>query len=123
MILAIVTSLRHLLGWVVSAFRSRKDLILENLALRQRRKDRTNSLAHREMSVGRVGHLAEAPDLRSFPLINLMVDRREGMILTFGDEPLTESLRNEWKKRQFLALRFCRKRPKRLCTQKPPWRI
>jgi len=35
MILAIVTSLRHLLGWVVSAFRSRADLTLENLALRQ----------------------------------------------------------------------------------------
>ena len=35
MILAIVTSLRHLLGGVVSAFRSREDLILENLALRQ----------------------------------------------------------------------------------------
>jgi hypothetical protein len=35
MILAIVTSLRHLLGWVVSAFRSRADLSLENLALRQ----------------------------------------------------------------------------------------
>ena len=27
--------LRHLLGWFVSAFRSREDLILENLALRQ----------------------------------------------------------------------------------------
>jgi putative transposase len=27
--------LRHLLGWVVSGFRSREDLILENLALRQ----------------------------------------------------------------------------------------
>jgi putative transposase len=27
--------LRHFLGWVVSAFRSREDLILENLALRQ----------------------------------------------------------------------------------------
>jgi len=27
--------LRHLLGWVVSVFRSREDLILENLALRQ----------------------------------------------------------------------------------------
>jgi hypothetical protein len=26
---------RHLLGWVVAAFRSREDLILENLALRQ----------------------------------------------------------------------------------------
>src|ERR1039458_1107018 len=35
MIFAIVTSLRHLLGWVVSAFRSRADLTLENLALRQ----------------------------------------------------------------------------------------
>jgi putative transposase len=35
MILAIVTSFRHLLGWAVSAFRSREDLILENLALRQ----------------------------------------------------------------------------------------
>jgi len=35
MILAIVTSLRHLLGWVVSAFRSRENLVLENLALRQ----------------------------------------------------------------------------------------
>ena len=35
MILAIVTLLRHLLGWAVSAFRSRGELILENLALRQ----------------------------------------------------------------------------------------
>src|SRR5580698_6489753 len=35
MISAIVTSLRHFLGWVVGVFRSRKDLILENLALRQ----------------------------------------------------------------------------------------
>jgi putative transposase len=35
MILAIVTLLRHLLGWAVSAFSSRENLILENLALRQ----------------------------------------------------------------------------------------
>src|SRR5580700_4636954 len=35
MILAIVRSFRHVLGWVVSAFRSRENLILENLALRQ----------------------------------------------------------------------------------------
>ena len=28
-------SLRHLLGWVVSAFSSREDLVLENLALRR----------------------------------------------------------------------------------------
>jgi putative transposase len=35
MILALVTSLRHLLGWVVSAFSSRENLVLENLALRQ----------------------------------------------------------------------------------------
>jgi len=28
-------SLRHLIGWIVSAFGSRQDLILENLALRQ----------------------------------------------------------------------------------------
>src|SRR5664280_3808527 len=27
--------LRHLLGWVVSVFRSREELLLENLALRQ----------------------------------------------------------------------------------------
>src|SRR5882724_9691591 len=27
--------LRHLLGWMVSAFHSREDLVLENLALRQ----------------------------------------------------------------------------------------
>jgi putative transposase len=30
-----IVSLRHLLGWMVSAFSSRKDLLLENLALRQ----------------------------------------------------------------------------------------
>ena len=30
-----IVSLRHLLGWMVSAFRSREDLVLENLALRQ----------------------------------------------------------------------------------------
>jgi hypothetical protein len=28
-------SLRHLIGWMISAFCSRQDLILENLALRQ----------------------------------------------------------------------------------------
>jgi hypothetical protein len=31
MILATVTSLRHLLGWIVSAFSSRGNLVLENL--------------------------------------------------------------------------------------------
>ena len=35
MILAMIVWLRHLLGCLVSAFRSRQDLILENLALRQ----------------------------------------------------------------------------------------
>ena len=30
-----ILRLRHSLGWIVSAFRSRQDLILENLALRQ----------------------------------------------------------------------------------------
>jgi hypothetical protein len=35
MILATVMLLRHLLGWTMSAFSSRQDLILENLALRQ----------------------------------------------------------------------------------------
>ena len=30
-----IVSLRHLLGWMVSVFRSREDLVLENLALRQ----------------------------------------------------------------------------------------
>lgn len=30
-----IASLRHLVGWIVSAFRSREGLILENLALRQ----------------------------------------------------------------------------------------
>jgi hypothetical protein len=30
-----IASLRHVLGWMVSAFSSREDLILENLALRQ----------------------------------------------------------------------------------------
>jgi putative transposase len=34
-LLAMIVWLRHLLGWVVSVFRSREDLILENLALRQ----------------------------------------------------------------------------------------
>ena len=34
-ILAMIVSLRHLLGWMVSAFRSREDLVFENLALRQ----------------------------------------------------------------------------------------
>ena len=32
---AMIVSLRHLLGWMVSAFRSREDLVLENLALRR----------------------------------------------------------------------------------------
>jgi hypothetical protein len=30
-----ITSLRHVIGWIVSAFRSREDLVPENLALRQ----------------------------------------------------------------------------------------
>jgi hypothetical protein len=29
------SSLRHLVGWIFSAFGSRQDLVLENLALRQ----------------------------------------------------------------------------------------
>jgi hypothetical protein len=32
---AMFLSLRHLIGWTISAFCSRQDLILENLALRQ----------------------------------------------------------------------------------------
>jgi|SRR5215469_7904743 len=35
MISALIASLRHLLGWLVSAFGPRADLILENFALRQ----------------------------------------------------------------------------------------
>ena len=59
--------LRHLLGWVVSVVRSREDLILENLALRQqllalhaRRPRRRLSamqkfvLAHVEKTLGRM---------------------------------------------------------------------
>src|SRR5580704_15361813 len=34
-ILAMIASLRHFLGWMVSAFSSRQDLVLENLALRR----------------------------------------------------------------------------------------
>src|SRR5260370_29201398 len=34
-ILAMIVSLRHFLGWLVSAFHSREDLVLENLALHQ----------------------------------------------------------------------------------------
>jgi len=34
-ILAMIVSLRHLLGWIFSVVSSREDLILENLALRQ----------------------------------------------------------------------------------------
>src|SRR4029077_15685491 len=34
-ILAMIVSLRHFFGWFVSAFRSREDLVLENLALRR----------------------------------------------------------------------------------------
>src|SRR5580700_9822544 len=30
-----IASLRHILGWMVSAFSSRQDLVLENLALRR----------------------------------------------------------------------------------------
>lgn len=33
--LPMIPSLRHLIGWIVGVFRSREDLILENLALRQ----------------------------------------------------------------------------------------
>jgi putative transposase len=33
--LVMIVFLRHLLGWVVSAVRSRENLVLENLALRQ----------------------------------------------------------------------------------------
>src|SRR5947208_14081965 len=32
---AMFASVRHFIGWIVSAFRSRQELILENLALRQ----------------------------------------------------------------------------------------
>src|SRR5580765_7312424 len=32
---AMIVSLRHFLGWLVSVFRSREDLVLENLALRR----------------------------------------------------------------------------------------
>jgi hypothetical protein len=32
---AMFCTLRHLIGWLISAFCSRQDLILENLALRQ----------------------------------------------------------------------------------------
>ena len=35
MIPPMIASLRHFLGWMVSAFRSREDLVLENLALRR----------------------------------------------------------------------------------------
>ena len=35
MILVMIVWLRHLLGWLVSAFHSRQDLMLENIALRQ----------------------------------------------------------------------------------------
>ena len=35
MIPAMIASLRHFLGWMVSAFRSREDLVFENLALRR----------------------------------------------------------------------------------------
>src|SRR5215469_8704740 len=35
MIPAMIASVRHFLGWLVSAFRSREDLVLENLALRR----------------------------------------------------------------------------------------
>src|SRR5262250_371061 len=35
MIPAMIASVRHFLGWLVSAFRSRKDLVLENLAHHQ----------------------------------------------------------------------------------------
>ena len=31
-----IVSLRHFLGWMVSAFSSREELVLENLALRQK---------------------------------------------------------------------------------------
>ena len=34
-ILAMIPLLRHCLGWLIAAFQSREDLILENLALRQ----------------------------------------------------------------------------------------
>jgi hypothetical protein len=34
-----IASLRHFLGWLVSAFRSHEDLVLENLALHQQRND------------------------------------------------------------------------------------
>jgi hypothetical protein len=33
MIPAVIASLRHFLGWLVSAFRSGEDLVLENLAV------------------------------------------------------------------------------------------
>ncbi len=54
-----ISSLRHLLGWIVSIFRSREGLILENLALRQqllalhaRRPRRRLSVSHKLFWIG-----------------------------------------------------------------------
>ena len=50
MISRMITSLRHLLGWVLSTFGARKDLVLENLALRQQLLALHRRRPHRRLS-------------------------------------------------------------------------
>jgi hypothetical protein len=45
-----VSVFRHLLGWLCSAFGSRKDLVLENLALRQQLLALHSKRPHRRLS-------------------------------------------------------------------------
>ena len=45
-----IVSLRHLIGWIVSFFRSREDLVLENLALRQQLLGLHTKRPHRRLS-------------------------------------------------------------------------
>src|ERR1022692_3299850 len=72
-ILPMVLLLRHLLGWVVAAFRSREDLILENLALRQQllgSPRQTTSAAthyHTQAVLGRIAKTLGAMEEDSHP--------------------------------------------------------
>src|ERR1700752_4883108 len=50
-----IVPLRHLLGWIVSAFSSREDLILENLALRQQLLTLHATRPRRRLRARRVG--------------------------------------------------------------------
>jgi len=82
MILAIVTSFRYLLGWTMSAFRSRQDLILEDLALRKG----TPMAVRRRVSEGHSREV-DTSDQCPVPLENVERSEHAGFILRFRNHP------------------------------------